>query len=283
MSSVRLWGPLLLVAALSSLDGAARAEPVTRVTPPLPTPIDGLGSDLADAFTGYNLVLYGVAVASSGIMAFGGADHAVQFGVQRNIAVPAYGDFAQYAGYLVPLVLAPSLYLVGLGRDDPTVIGAGSAAIQSLVLAVLTTVVVKVGVGRVYPSQVTVDQPDAAHEFRPFHYFPLPVGPAWPSGHTVATTSVVAALTGYYPDELWIPFVGYPLALAIGFGLVDGDRHWTSDVIAGGLIGQAIGYTTGRAFRRRLSGQDPGADGPGPTLVPLTGAGVTGLAVQGTW
>jgi membrane-associated phospholipid phosphatase len=280
MSLVRRSGALLL-AALVSREGVARAQQGNPVEPPMPNPTDGLGSDLGEMFTGYNLVLYGVAVASSGIMAFGGADHTIQDGVQKNIAIPAYGEFAQYAGYLVPLVLAPSVYLMGHALDDRTVIGAGSAAVQSLVVAVVTTLVVKVGVGRVYPSKTTLDQPDAAHEFRPFHYFPLPVGPAWPSGHTVATTSVVAALTGYYPDELWIPLFGYPLALAIGFGLIDGDRHWTSDVIAGGLIGHAIGYTTGVAFRRRLG--DRGASANVPVLVPLMGAGVNGLAVEGTW
>jgi membrane-associated phospholipid phosphatase len=279
MSLVRLSGALLFV-ALVSREGGARAQEVSPLEP-RPTPIDGLGSDLGEVFTGYNLVLYGVAVASSGIMAFGGADHAIQDGVQKNLAAPAYGDFAQYAGYIVPLVLAPSIYLAGRALDDPTLVGAGSAAIQSLVVAIFTTVVVKVGVGRVFPSKTTIDQPDAAHEFRRFHYFPLPAGPAWPSGHTVATSSVVAALTGYYPDELWIPLVGYPVTLAIGFGLVVGDRHWTSDVIAGGLIGHAIGYTTGRAFRRRLRGQAASSDGP--VLVPLMGAGVNGLAVEGTW
>jgi membrane-associated phospholipid phosphatase len=38
-----------------------------------------------------------------------------------------------------------------------------------------------------------------------------------------------------------VPIVAYPLALGIGFGTVDGDRHWASEVIVGALIGQAIG------------------------------------------
>lgn len=247
----------------------------------MPTPVDGVGVDLAEAFSGYNLVLYGVAVAGTGIMAFGGADHAIQRGVQQNIASSAYGDFSEYAGYLVPLALAPTLYLAALALEDPTSVGAGSAAVQSLLVAILTTAVFKISVGRVYPSSGAVGQPDSAHQFRPFHYLPLPGGPAWPSGHTVLTTSVVAALTGYYPDELWVPLVGYPVALAIGFGLIDGDRHWTSDVLAGGLIGQAIGYGTGRAFRRRLNGK--AVEGDGLAVVPLMGKGVTGFALQGPW
>jgi membrane-associated phospholipid phosphatase len=278
---------LLLVAALVAHAADAGAQPAPVATRQ-PTPIDAVGDDLVDDFTGYNLLLYGGAVAATGLMAFGGADQALRVGVQQHLVVPAYGDAANYAGYLLPVIVAPGVYLIGLAVHDRTTVGAGSAALQSLVVALLTTAVLKVGVGRVYPlnggdpqAADRLDHPAYAHDFRPFQSLSLPTGPAWPSGHTVGTTAVVAALTGYYPDEPFIPLVGYPVALAIGFGLVDGDRHWTSDVIAGALIGHAIGYTTGRAFRRRLCGQ--GTEGPGLQLVPLAGAGTTGVAVQGIW
>src|SRR5579884_407205 len=55
--------------------------PAPRVTPTMPTPFDGLGVDLASAFTGLNLLWYGGAVAATGAMAFGGLDQAVRVGV----------------------------------------------------------------------------------------------------------------------------------------------------------------------------------------------------------
>ena len=286
MSIVRRGAALLAVALMMS-EGEALADPPVP-TLALPTPIDALGPDLVEAFTGYNLLLYGGAVAATGVMAFGGADHAIRVGVQRALVVPAYGAASVYAGYLLPLVVAPGVYLIGLAAHDRKTAGAGSAALQSLVVAIVTTAVLKVGVGRAYPldggdpgAPDRLDHPEYAHTFRPFQSLAVPTGPAWPSGHTVATTAVAAALTGYYPDEPWIPLVGYPVALAVGFGLVDGDHHWASDVLAGALIGHAIGYTTGRAFRRRLLGQS--GQGEGPRLVPLAGMGVTGIAVQGMW
>jgi len=280
--------PALLLAALLVAHGARAQAPPTPAAPPQPTPLDALGADLVDDFTGYNLLFYGGAVAGTGIMAFGGVDQAIRVGVQQHLAVPAYGDVANVAGYLVPVLAAPGVYLIGLAVHDRTTVGAGSAAFQALVVAILATAVLKVGVGRAYPlnggdpqAPDRLDHPAYAHDFRPFQSLALPTGPAWPSGHTVGMTSVAAALTGYYPDEPWIPFVGYPLALAVGFGLVDGDRHWASDVLAGALLGHAIGYTTGRAFRRRLRGQ--GAASDGPALVPLAGAGLAGVALQGLW
>jgi membrane-associated phospholipid phosphatase len=45
----------------------------------------------------------------------------------------------------------------------------------------------------------------------------LPWRPSWSSGHTSAIISVATSLTAYYPNRM-IPFVGYPLGIAIGFG-----------------------------------------------------------------
>jgi membrane-associated phospholipid phosphatase len=252
----------------------------------MPTPVDALGADVLDALTGPNLLLFGGAVAATDVMAFGGADHAIRVSVQQRLVAPAYADGSLYAGYIVPALVAPGVYLTGLAIGDATAAGAGSAAVQALAVTVIATAILKVGVGRGYPlaggdprAPDRLDHPEYARQFRPFQtLWPLP---AWPSGHATGTVSVAAALSAYYPDQLWIPCLGYPVALAIGFGLVDGDRHWASDVVAGALIGHAIGYATGRAFRRRLLGLAGGR--AEPTLVPVLGTGTVGLAVSGPW
>jgi membrane-associated phospholipid phosphatase len=250
---------------------------------PTPTPIDAIGADIADAFTGYNLFFFGGAVAGTGIMAFSGADHAIRVGVQQSLAAPAYAETSFYAGYVVPAIVAPTVWIVGLATRDREVTGAGSAAVQALAVTLVTVTVLKVGVGRVYPlnggdpnAPDRLQHPEYAHELRPFQS----IDAAWPSGHTAATMSIAAALTAYYPDRLWIPFVGYPLALAIGFGVIDRDSHWASDVLAGGLIGHAIGYSIGRAFRRRAHGE---SEQQGVELVPLVGGRMQGIGIGATW
>ncbi len=281
-------GVCLAVAALVGAAPEARADPSAAATPPppaaMPTPLDGLGPDLADAFTGYNLLLYGGAVAATGVMAFGGLDQDVRVDVQQHLVAPAYGDASFYAGYLVPALVAPGVYVVGLLAHDRRVTGAGSAALQALGVALLTMSVLKIGTGRAYPTNGgdpsapdRLDHPDYAHSFRPFQtLWPLP---AWPSGHTLGTISVAAALTGYLPDQWWIPALGYPLGLAIGFGMIVGDSHWGSDVVAGALIGHAIGYSIGRSFRLRERGEV--ARATDLQVVPILGAGWVGFGVGG--
>mgnify|MGYP002400702590 CR=1 FL=1 len=253
----------------------------------MPAPWDGLGDDVVDAFTGTNLLFYGGALAVTAGMAFGGGDHAVRLAVERSLVVPGLSDVANYTGYILPAVLAPAIYLEGLIADDRDAAGAGSAALQALGVALVTTSVLKIGFGRVYPlnggdpnAPDRLDHPEYARQFHPFgSVWPLP---AWPSGHTSAATAVAAALSAYYPDRLWIPLVGYPLAVAIGFGLIDGDRHWTSDVIAGALLGHAIGYSIGSAFRARTRGTS-GDRGLGLRCIPIVGPGLFGVAAGRAW
>ncbi len=276
----RVLPPLAISLALLSAATPARASD--------PTPIDALGSDLADAFTGTNLIFYGAAVAETGAMAFGGGDHAVRLAVQRNLAAPAWGDTAYVAGYALPALVAPGLWGYGLASRDRGALGAGSAALQALAATLATTALLKWTTGRAYPlnggdphAADVLDHPEYARAFRPFR---LDGGWAWPSGHTSAAMSVVAALSSFDPDHVAIPLVGYPIVAAIGLGMIDGDRHWTSDVIAGALIGYAIGSSMGTSFRRRARAADE-EERHAVTVhfVPLIANGALGGSIAGMW
>lgn len=254
--------------ALSAVAAASLLAAPTRADARAPTPVDGLGDGVVDAFSGTNVFFFAGAVLTTGAMAQSGLDHSARVAVQNHLASPVYGDAALYGGYLVPAVVAPALYVVGLALGDDRTTGAGSAALQAVAVTLVTTGLLKWSTGRAYPlnggdpaAPDRLDHPGFARTFTPFQ------GPllAWPSGHTSATVGLVAALTAYAPDHLAIPLVGYPLAAAIGFGMVVGDRHWASDVVAGALIGQAIGWSIGANFRARASGDAAPSVKVGPT------------------
>lgn len=250
-----------------------------------PTPIDAVGADLVEAFTGTNLLLYGAAVAETGAMAFGGGDQAVRVYVQQHFASAAWGDVSNVVGYVLPAVVAPGVWIAGLATRDRGALGGGSAAIQALAMTLATTAILKWTTGRPYPlnggsptAPDVLDHPEYAREFRPFR---LDGEWAWPSGHTAATTSVVAALSAWDPDAIAIPLVGYPIAAAIGLGMVSGDRHWASDVVAGGLIGYAIGSSVGASYRKRARSEK---EGPRGTLYVVPwGRGAVGATLVGAW
>ncbi len=230
-----------------------------------PAPWDDLGSNLAADFGGNNLYWHAAAVTSSVALAESGADYEARTWVQRQARGRGFADVCVVSGYVLPAVVAPGLYAAGLGAGDRKAAYAGAAAVQSLTVTLVTVGILKWGLGRPYPNNGrdpyapdALDHPEDARlgSLRPFgeHWMM-----AWPSGHTAATMSVAAALHGFAPEYGWLGWVGYPLALGIGAGMIVGDHHWTSDVVAGAMMGHAIGYSTGRAFRRAFDGSKPSA------------------------
>jgi membrane-associated phospholipid phosphatase len=246
----------------------------------MPTPLDGIGNNVVRAFTEpVPLVLYGGAIVSTVVMAPTGADHGLRVAVVENLHAPIWGDGAYYGGYVLPLAVPVGLYVSGLIAGSGPVAGAGSAALQALAVTFATSVILKVGTGRPFPlhggdpnAPDRLQHPEYAREFVPFGFEGRY---AWPSGHTSSAIAVAAALSAF-SESIAVPLVAYPIATSIGLGMIVADRHWTSDVIAGACIGQAIGWSIGSAFRERNRGGAPSR--ARLRFVPLLGE-IRGLAL----
>lgn len=257
---------------------AACATPPQRgtVRAPTPTPLDALESNLVDAFSGTELLYYAGAIAGTSVLALSGADHEIHLRFHRHIENATWNEPANIAGYVLPVLTAPTIWMAGLASGNRTLTGAGSAAIQAFVVTIATTGALKFAVGRPFPLlDGEQDHPEHARTFRPFQNG----SGAWPSGHTSGTIAIAAALTAYAPEQRWIPLVGYPLALGIGLGMADRGSHWTSDLLGGALIGHAIGYSIGQNFRRRVRSEP--AVARSFAVVPLSGG--TGVALRVRW
>ena len=118
-----------------------------------------------------------------------------------------------------------------------------------------------------------------------FNPFDVHGGLRWPSGHTASNVAFVSALVAFYPDEVWLPAVGYPFTLAIGLGMIEGDYHWLSDVVAGALIGHVIGWVAGKQFRRAFDARrsECGATGKSGRLWLQVVPTSNGVAVAGAF
>lgn len=75
------------------------------------------------------------------------------------------------------------------------------------------------------------ERPDASNNF------------SLPSGHASATTMAATVISHYYPKAA-IP--AYALAGFTAFSRIEKNRHWLSDVVAGGVQGFIIGRTVVR-------------------------------------
>jgi membrane-associated phospholipid phosphatase len=180
-----------------------------------------------------------------------GADHELRLVSQRDLG----GSYApENVSLYAPFVLGGGL-LVGFGVS--AALGAceaqkaQAAMLQAMGIGLAVTGLLKWSLGREWPN--AGGDPYAAerlsHSENSWTYRPF--GPrfgAWPSGHTLSMFAVASAFRTAAPNLGWPRFLGYPLALGVAAGMWLGDRHWASDVLAGALLGEAIGSSVGRSF-----------------------------------
>jgi membrane-associated phospholipid phosphatase len=168
---------------------------------------------------------------------------------------PFDGLFAALSGLPLRLVLLAAL--LGLGAwlvRTPRRIAA---------MCLSVGVALAVNGGLTYALKVAVDRP------RPFASDPaivplgnLPDDPSMPSGHASAAFAAAAALAVFLPRWRFVPFL---VALAIGFSRIWLGVHYPTDVLAGALLGAAVGYLCARLVASRLG------DGPDVRAVDLDG------------
>jgi membrane-associated phospholipid phosphatase len=233
---------------------AQREEPVQ--------PWELLGQNLGRIYGWPNVMFSVAAVAVTPPLVLWVDEPVQEFFQDEDPLTNTFGHVTLIVGYGIPVVAPLTLYLTGLASGDAELATAGSAAMQAVVVMATVTASLKWLTDRAGPlddgdpnarhwSEGLFTYSDQADEFN-FNPFDVSGSLAWPSGHTGVNMALVSSLVAFYPDEVWLPWVGYPLVLAIGVGMIEGDYHWLSDVVAGGLMGHVIGWQIGKGFRERF-------------------------------
>jgi len=168
-----------------------------------------------------------------------------------NTFLAKAGIPAVYIGVVVPVILPFATYLVGLKLADAKVQILGFALLQSLALTTTIQAGIKMITGRAEPyiddvSWHTRGTRDEDYSGT-FDWFSGEFRKGWPSGHFANAIGAAAVIAEIYKDNLWLKVGAYSYAALMGL-CVSVNVHWASDIIAGGLIGYAIGKTVGRSF-----------------------------------
>jgi membrane-associated phospholipid phosphatase len=101
-------------------------------------------------------------------------------------------------------------------------------------------------------------------------------GNAFISGHAATSFAVASVFAYEYSDHIAVPIVAYSVAGAISASRVSAQRHWLSDIFAGG----ATGFVLGRFVYKRH--HDPSLPGS-PVTRALPRIGFTGRGVALKW
>ncbi len=133
---------------------------------------------------------------------------------------------AQYA-----LGILGIFYLDGLAFDHPEATAVAQDGVAaSLIGPGLLCTTLKLFVGRSRP-----DEDEGTHAFHPFSG-----NSSFPSFHTAEAFTVASVISAHYPLP-WVEVVSYGTAGLVGFSRIVHHAHFTSDVVAGALIGAAVG------------------------------------------
>jgi membrane-associated phospholipid phosphatase len=256
--------------------------------------LDNWGENLKNSFWGTNLLFHGGAIGSTVLLVESGADREIQdFFQDKDPLGQNFSDTAIIVGNFWHFVPGLLVYWYGKSENDRKIAGAGAAGVQAVFTTSLVVLTKKILTGRKAPIQVdakdgwlNVDEDVSKGSSDPGNFdftFWNNFDESrfyWPSGHTASAFSFVSALTAYYGrDAGLIPWIGYPLALLMGISTIDGDYHWASDVLAGGLIGHVIGWTVGKSYRAQLTGEKE-EQGITYHVVPLISANFKGGALE---
>lgn len=117
--------------------------------------------------------------------------------------------------------------------------------IASLLASGVITKSLKFAFGRARPNQT--DDPLSFHPFQSGYS-------ALPSGHATQAFAVASVISAH-SDKFWVSASAYTLASLVAFARVYHNAHWTSDVVAGALIGTAVGRGVVALNKRIRSGE----------------------------
>jgi PAP2 superfamily len=139
-------------------------------------------------------------------------------------SLAALGNVLGQPRYMLPALGAG--YVVGQIAGSRSLSRAALRAGSAAIFASGITTALKYSVGRNRPTQG-----DDGDEFRPFSGWT-----SFPSWHTTFAFAVATTLAHETPDR-WSDIGLYGFATLTAFARVNDDRHWTSDVIVGALVG----------------------------------------------
>lgn len=216
-----------------------------------PGPFEGFLKNTKDSFTGSNTYLHLSAVAVTPLLIVTGVDGKVNEAFDEQNSNDIYRPGA-IGGVLAPVLLGAPLFIHSQVKDDHETLRASYAVLHSTVITLGYVSLLKGLTGRPEPDNSKPESSQEQSEEFNFGFLKRGINYGWPSGHMATTMALASTMTHYYPEKIWVKWVGYG-ASAYMFGVViahhQSQYHWFSDAVAGALIGYAIGSTVGSNFR----------------------------------
>ncbi|MEO6324732.1 MAG: phosphatase PAP2 family protein [Thermoanaerobaculia bacterium] len=188
---------------------------------------------------------------------------------ERGTTFGFVGDTLEGLGDGRSFILLGGFYLAGaIGHDSKAKNVCLDGLAASLIASGLITPVLTTVVGRERPTEE-----HGAYSFKPFG------GRSFPSGHVTQVFAVVSVIATSY-DQLWVKAVAYTAGAFGAYARLQRGKHFPTDIVAGAIIGTAVGRSVVHLNRKIRSGEFEKATAPEGarlTLLPLVDDGAYGI------
>ncbi len=136
-------------------------------------------------------------------------------------------------------MIAGGFLLYGASFSSYRALRTASQIVEVVIATGITTQVLKHIAGRESPNVIT----DKRTGY--WQWFPNPGKyarrvskyDAYPSGHIATTFATTRVIETNFPEQKWIPYVGYPIVAFVGLSMVATNGHWWSDYPLSLLLG----------------------------------------------
>lgn len=177
------------------------------------------------------LVAGGVVAGIGTVAAF---DEDIQRAVQRNRNGTLDDIFSNIQGFgneYAPGVIG-AFYLGGMVFHDNE---AKAVALDAASASIIASGLI------LYPTKYVVGRARPGSNVGAYHFAPFSGHDSFPSGHTTEAFTLATVISEHY-HSIWVDLGCYGIASAVGYARLEGNYHWTSDVLAGAAIGTFVGH-----------------------------------------
>jgi membrane-associated phospholipid phosphatase len=175
------------------------------------------------------------------------ADQHIQRAAPNTSTLVTIGNDASYLGTAYTLIpISAGFYFIGTSAHNDRFRETGLLAFETIVDVTIVQVVLKSILDRERPLEGSGEG----------HFFRSP-GPryssSFPSGHAIETFALASVLAHEYPRKWWLQAIIYGYAGTVMGARLAANKHFPSDVVAGGAIGWFIGdYVYGKRHNPAL-------------------------------
>ncbi|HKE28750.1 MAG TPA: phosphatase PAP2 family protein [Bryobacteraceae bacterium] len=174
------------------------------------------------------------------------SDRYIQRDAPNNATLVRVGNDASYLGEVYTLLpIAAGMYFIGTSNGSDHFRETGLLSFEALANVGIMDLVLKSALGRERPTE---GKGNGA-----FQQSPNRVNSSFPSGHTISTFALASVVAHEYHHHTWVKALIYGYGIGVGAARLAANKHFPSDVVAGGVMGWFVGdYVYGKRHNSEL-------------------------------